>query len=344
MKGRSMDKSRGRSAAATSRNPDVLLERMEKIFSDGKWNGRPEVVFWRGRYYLTFRSASGHDSPDGRLRMLVSKGNEPRGWTLEELHKPPVGDASEGHMLVTSERMFAYVVLNTAGAPAQEENSTVVVHSEDGRHWSEPIEVYERGYSFWKPVTQGGAHYVAADIMTTDPRVELLTSKNGIEWQRVSTIMDGKFTEAAIVFLKDGRLVAFTRQGRIALSRPPYKQWETFNASDAGGPAWLSGPAAALIGDTVLLSGRGSPEEFPDDQFGDQRTALFTFDPEARQLYWKMNMLTLWNGEEAYPHFLALDNRRALMAWYSGHRYEPDVPKQSDLLLATLRVVEDSRE
>jgi len=55
-------------------------------------------------------------------------------------------------------------------------------------------------------------------------------------------------------------------------------------------------------------------------------------------------MLTLWNGEEAYPHFLALDNRRALMAWYSGHRYEPDVPKQSDLLLATLRVVEDSRE
>ncbi|MDP7205604.1 MAG: hypothetical protein QGH11_08550, partial [Pirellulaceae bacterium] len=39
---------------------EILLERVEKIFSDGRWNGRAGIVFWKDRYYMTFRSGSEH--------------------------------------------------------------------------------------------------------------------------------------------------------------------------------------------------------------------------------------------------------------------------------------------
>ena len=51
-----------------------------------------------------------------------------------------------------------------------------------------------------------------------------------------------------------------------------------------------------------------------------------------------MNILTQWGGDESYPHFLMLDDRCALTVWYTGEAYERGVPKQADLLLATLRV------
>jgi hypothetical protein len=35
---------------AVKANGEVLLERVEKILSDGKWNGRAGTVFWAGRY------------------------------------------------------------------------------------------------------------------------------------------------------------------------------------------------------------------------------------------------------------------------------------------------------
>ena len=51
-----------------------------------------------------------------------------------------------------------------------------------------------------------------------------------------------------------------------------------------------------------------------------------------------MNMLTQWGLDESYPHFLRLDDHRALMVWYTGEGYERGVAKQADLLLAHLRI------
>ena len=37
---------------------EVLLERVEKIYTDGRWNGRPTIVFWKGHYYTSSRSGT----------------------------------------------------------------------------------------------------------------------------------------------------------------------------------------------------------------------------------------------------------------------------------------------
>lgn len=313
---------------------DVLLERVEKIHADGHWNGRPSVFFWKGRYYILFRAGSEHSSGDGRIRMLKSGTDQPTKWHLSDVVDTEVDDA-EVHVLVTPERLFAYVVRADATTERGDPIDSVVTISDDGVTWSRPQTIYDPGFSWWKPVSHSGVHYVAADVMVGQRRVDLLRSTDGLRWEPVSTILPGKFTETALTFLPDDRLLAFTRQGRLSMARPPYTEWEAWECHHMGGPA------AALVGDTVLVSGRSSTEVHPDDQPGSSRTALYVLDigNKVQPLRWVMNMPSFWGKDVSYPDFHVLDGRRALMCWYDGQGYEPNVAKQADLLLATLRLV-----
>ena len=321
----------GRPGNANFQDREILLERVEKIFSDGRWNGRAEIAFWKDRYYMPFRSGSEHESEDGRIMMLRSGPREPGGWTLHDMIDTP-GDDDEVHILTGPEGLVACIPHEEADPGGGVSSTTLFTRSRDGLTWTDPLPAYEEGFSFWKPVSRGDAHYVAADTAAGGGRVDLLKSGDGVNWQKVSTIIEGGFTETALVFLQDHSLAAFIRQGRVALSPPPYLNWTVHETPPLGGPA------AARVGDLILVSGRTSARRFPDDQPGESRTGLFAFDPVAKKLHWKMNMLTQWGGDESYPHFCRLDQRRALMVWYSGEEYERGVPKQADLLLATLRV------
>ena len=70
-----------KSELAIDPDPEILFERVEKIVSDGRWNGRPSVVFWKGRYWLSFSSAVKHIDLDSRISMMRSNGPEPKGWS-----------------------------------------------------------------------------------------------------------------------------------------------------------------------------------------------------------------------------------------------------------------------
>ena len=56
---------------------EVLLERVEKIYTDGRWNGRPTITFWKGHYYIFFHAGAEHSSADGEIRVLKSSGKQP---------------------------------------------------------------------------------------------------------------------------------------------------------------------------------------------------------------------------------------------------------------------------
>jgi len=163
----------------------VLIERLEKVYSDGKWNGRPAIVFWKARYYIFFRTGTNHGSADGSIRMMHTYSNRPRQWStspytpknykatvaagrpLDPIGPGPAAtvvidtprNEQEAHMLATPERLFAYTVIEdpkTGGVAG-----TMVAHTDNGSDWTEPEFVYEPGWSFWKPRSQGGRHYVA---------------------------------------------------------------------------------------------------------------------------------------------------------------------------------------
>ncbi len=310
----------------------VVFEHVEKIYSDGRWNGRPTIVFWRGRYHIFFREGSEHSSQDGRIAVLRSEGQEPRGWTRHEVADGRENEA-EAHVLVTPDRLFVYLVLEDPTRGGGQPIASQVIYTDDGDTWSRPTPVYEPEFSFWKPATHDGVHYVASDVMVGKRRVELLKSIDGVAWSRVSTILSGKFTETSLTFLEDESLLAVTRQAQLSLARPPYTKWNHYPG------VGLGGPAAVRLGDTVLVSGRTSRRRFPDDQPGSSRTGLFALDRADMTLKWQTNLVTQWGGDVSYPDFHRLDDRRALIAWYDGEGYEEGVPKQSDLFLATLRIV-----
>ena len=141
---------------------------------------------------------------------------------------------AEVHVLATRRRLFAYVVQESdEGDPL----GAMVSYSDNGTDWSRLERVYQPEFSFWKPVSREGVHYVAADVMTGRRRVELLRSRNGLKWEKVSTIARGAYTETALVFLADATLVAIIRQGRVGVSRPPYTQWSLHEGVGLGGPA-----------------------------------------------------------------------------------------------------------
>ena len=116
---------------------------------------------------------------------------------------------------------------------------TLVVYTEDGERWSEPRPAYDPPWSLWKPKTHAGIHYVAADIMEGNPRLDLLESHDGLRWNKVSTILEGEYTETALLFLPDDSLLAFTRQGpgpSISHARPPYSRWKVYEGPKMGRP------------------------------------------------------------------------------------------------------------
>ena len=81
---------------------------------------------------------------------------------------------------------------------------------------------------------------------------------------------------------------------------------------------------------------------YPDDQNGSRRNGLFIIDPETLERKWQMNMPTQWGADVSYPHMFAMDHERAVIVWYDGVWPEPAKPhlvKQSDIMLAVLRVV-----
>jgi len=312
--------------------PEVLLESVQKVYSDGKWNGRPAIEFWRGRYYIFFRSGFHHGLDNGGIIALRSKSEAPRDWSTVPVIDGPENEA-EVHVLATPQRLFAYLVMEDP--VSGEVTGSKVIHTDDGVNWSQPQSIYTGGFSVWKPRSHEGVHFMAADVLGNDPRVELLKSLDGLKWERVSNILQvgRKMTETDLVFLRDGTLLALTRQGRLSRSQPPYTEWTNHNCPGLGGPA------LCRVGDTVLAAGRCSTERYPDDQpGGESRTGLFVVDTETMKLHWKMNLLSQWGGDNAYPHLYPLDDRRALCAWYDGERWEKDVRKQADIMLAVLRV------
>ena len=309
----------------------VLFEHIEKIYSDGQWNGRPALVYWKGHYYNFFRAGSGHGGYDGRVMMMKSKRGEPSDWTTTKIIDTPRNEA-EAHVLVTENRIFIYIVIEQPDNEAKLE--TLVTYSDDGKKWTKPERMYDLGYSVWKPHTVNGVHYMAADLMVGHKHVRLLKSTDGLNWETVSTIVEGKrYTETALVTLKDDTMVAITRQSKVSFAKPPYTEWTTYDGISLGGPA------AAVVGDTLIVSGRVGSDNYPDNQPGPARTGLFTYDDTEMKYRWKTNLVTQWGMDVSYPHILPLDDERALLTWYDGKGYEKGVTKQADIFLATVRVV-----
>src|SRR5262249_32179397 len=112
-----------------------------------------------------------------------------------------------------------------------------VTYTEDGKSWSKPEPVYRPGYVLWKPLAHQGRYWATAHRKDDSDggkhrEVHLITSKDGIAWEKVSTIRAGSWESETTLLMQGDRAVAFLRQkygspqAQVLESTAPYSRWQ----------------------------------------------------------------------------------------------------------------------
>ena len=361
----------------TLENPDPngIIEWTRQVYSNGQWNGSPDIAYWRGAYYAAINQGSTHNGMDGPV--IVLRSTDLLSWELIHTTSgaPGNGSAVDCNLAALPERLLLYYVymhreVNSTTNESRSYAETRATYTKDGNDWSTSQRMYQAGHNFWKPQFHQGTLYVASDFIHTgrndyvtaeeekNPqlfRVDLLRSQDGIQWQKVSTILQDApwaITETALAFRPSGELWAFTRQNFLSRSQPPYEVWKSQGADVPGGG--IAGPDLLACGDDVYLTGRfyaylakhGPPGSPQTNKFA---TSLLRYNP-AMDRFTAIADLPLPAYADMGYNGLIQSPEGVFILYYSGHAYREanlargNITTQSDIYLSKLRISASPQE
>lgn len=312
--------------------PRVRLENVRQIEHNGEHNAFTDLVRWRGRFWLTFRSCpDGHMvHPTSSIRILSSKDAE--NW--KEVHRFSVSrrDTRDPHFLVFGDRLFVYTGTWWSGEetlPREDYNLNqhlgYAVFSEDGESWSEPKQLEGTyGHYIWRAAVHKGKAYLCGRRKlgyseqeggagaTRVVQSAMLESDDGLVWRFHSLFQEDRGDETAFLFEADGALLAVSRSGsqpaQLVRAKPPWREKTRKDFQD-----YIGGPLLVRWGDRYLVGGRRQTREGP-------RTALYWLIGDEL-----IRCLELPSaGDNSYPGFVELDEGRGLISWYSSHQRDAE--------------------
>jgi len=348
----------------------VGIENVRKIYSAPKgetlkYCGWPDIAFWQDKYYVIFSRKTRHiASPRTGPGLVVIESTDLENWSetvLSDFSKSyrgeTNGDDRDAKLFATPDRLFAINI------PYPHDGH--ISYTDDGKNWSEWKQIYPAGENIksgqlygaqcWRPKEYKGVYYLPCDYQ--NDRVDLLKSTDMLNWELAGTIMSGGkhehsrvASETEIVFLEDGRCVAFTRLNEVpspsspentlpgySIASPPYTSWEFKLGS------WLrfGGPAAHRFGDTTLVIARAELGEQPgywnlpmeDGWRWAHRTALYTFNVDKMRLEQQLLLPTEYARDNSYAGILPTGENSAVIVWYDGNTIDT-----SDIWMANLTV------
>ncbi len=332
--------------------PEIRLNACRVVYNDGNHNAFTDLCRFRDHYYLTFRSC-----PDGHMvfptsRILILRSRDGGEWQPVHAFGVAGRDVRDPHFLIFRERLWVY-----SGTwryhPERPDYRDVNEHlgyavwSDDGVHWQGPrLLEGTYGHYVWRAAAWDGRAYLCArrrrDFASSDGAEEpgaamqaaLLGSDDGLIWHFVGWFQEMYGDETAFLFEPDGAILAIARGPRtrpvatLCRSRPPYQQWQRTPLERNVG-----GPLLARWGQCYLVGGRK------------------TVDPSAPRttLYWLaddrlVEALELPSGgDNSYPGFVALDETRGLLSYYSSHEGSGSSLAPSAIYLAELSLGGDER-
>ena len=93
----------------------MRIEKVDKIFSDGRHNAFTSIEFWKGKYYVAFRSADSHASPhevggdtdlaSGHITLLESA--DAKEWSSSVVMDTQWDDR-DAKLLATADRLYVF--------------------------------------------------------------------------------------------------------------------------------------------------------------------------------------------------------------------------------------------
>lgn len=323
--------------------PEVKVENIRRAFHNGEHNAFTDLIRWKGKLWLTFRTC-----PDGHMvfptsRVLIlSSEDEGKNWKEEHEFSVPFRDVRDPHFLEFQDKLFVYTGTWWSGEgelPREDydlnKHLGYAVYSGDGNTWSEPTQLEGTyGHYIWRAAAHDGKAYLCGrrkQHYGEKGSIEsaMLESADGLIWNYVSLFQEDLGNETAFLFEENGDLVAFSRgnstESQLARSKPPYQEWDRRKVD-----LYVGGPLLVKWKGHYLVGGRRSTGDGPKTTF-----------------YWLENddlkeILRLPSGgDNSYPGFVELDENRALISWYSSHEKDENGEPVTAIYLAEL-VASDS--
>jgi len=329
----------------------VEVTNIRRVFHNGEHNAFTDLIRWRDRLWLTFRSCPGGHAVFSTSRIIVlASDDEGKSWDTVHEFSVPDRDTRDPHFLAFRGKLFVYTGTWYAG-PGEEQlpreqydlnkHLGYAVFSEDGTSWSEPHALEGTyGHYIWRAASHDGRAYLCGrrkkdhsenESGAGAPRIvqsALLESDDGLVWRYRSLFQENRGDETAFHFFPDGRLLGLSRSGsapaHLVRSRPPYETWDRRELSE-----YVGGPLLAKWGDRFLAGGRRS-----------------TGDGPVTQLYWLIDDTLVpcaqlpSGGDNSYPGFVSFDDQRGLVSWYSSHERDESGEVITAIYLADLAVSE----
>ncbi len=353
--------------ADVDRGDTSVIENVECIHSDDRHDIAPDITEWNDRYYVAFSSGSHHLIEDHVG--IVLRSSDLKQWekVLETAYQ-----ARDIKLVALPDRLLmyhmyydypetresGYVERFTKGEKTEHKTGYVearVTVTGDGKRWSEPRRVYEPYHNLWRPKIHDGEIYAASDWFNAEGievrdagwyhgggpaerrLVDLLCSPDGVEWNKVSTIVQGGgHTETEILFVSNSELWAISRSDGFYRAKPPYKEWRYTQLIDR-----IAGPAMIKVSGTIYAAGR-----YHGFGKGVNATAIWRYDPRIDNFTRMVVLPEPGHYDLSYPGFLAAGDA-VYMVYYSSHQhgdaYQSPHPEKchayrADIFLAKLKL------
>jgi hypothetical protein len=331
--------------AGAAEFPRVRVDNVRRAFHNGEHNAFTDLIRFRGKFYLTFRSC-----PDGHMvhptsSIIVLCSEDARQWKQVHRFRIPYRDPRDPHFLAFQGRLFVYSGTWYSGeATLPPGDYDLNLHlgyacvSDDGDVWSEPILLEGTfGHYIWRASSHDGKAYLCGRRKTAfavadrgeGDAVEsaMLESDDGLVWRTRALFQTERGDETAFLFEEDGVVLGIARRGRgtaqLLRSQPPYAEWRR---TDLG--RYVGGPLLTRWGDRYLVGGRNLEDP--------QRpaTALYWLDGDALRPCAELPS----GGDTSYPGFVALDADQGLVSWYSSHEVDERGRPLTAIYLADLAI------
>ena len=276
--------------------PTPAIRDFRKVYSDvenqeTKHNAFTDLTYFKGEFYLAFRSGQGHGVPAYTTAksevIVVLRSRDGINWTKDAVFKKEGRDSRDPKFLQTYDgRLIVYSECTLVSKkPDRSRLVTYGFERLDDGIWSEPFEC--ASCFFWRPKKWQGQYVVAPYAWPDkDAAVKLLSSEDGRTWKVISNILPSE-TDAneTDLLVENDKLTAFSRAEKRSNSKmlistyfPDDHRWETVSSERI-----IHAPNVFNVGERLMITGRYM--SYSDKQFLDLQKdwRLFTSGDPAKE-------------------------------------------------------------
>lgn len=315
----------------------LKIIRSEKIYDAGRYHVWTDMVMFKGKYYLSFRSGTMHSSGDGVTEILQSSDTYRWRHCAKGIFK--LGNECIPHLATTGDMLYLFMSCYWFDLEeCKQKTRSVIFHTDNGEYWKGPFPFLPAGYTNWRPKYFNGCFYStgyrATENKDDEWQVDLFFSRDGLTWELIHPVgeVDPRSNETELAFTPEGEMIALLRfepspaerekdrhprYSYLGRAKPPYREWKYTKVPYVAGPllTWWNGDLYA-IGRTYLE--KDYQPIAPWDNTDRTMVYRLVGDRLEREL------ILPSGGDSAYAGAVELENGNLLVSYYSSREFLAD--------------------